>query len=160
VIEPRVVALGQPLAGDDGVGLVVLDALRQVTDLPPCELHFAREATALLGLLDGAERVIVVDALIGVDPGTVLVLERPALQASNARPLSSHGLDALSAIELHAALCATQPPSVVFVGVGVGLLLPTPGAGLTPAVAEAVPLAARHVLELLVGAPDAVLARS
>ena len=67
----RVIGLGQRVAGDDGVGLCVLDALEQD---PPAGVELCRVADAaqLVELVQGAERVVVVDAAVAAGPpGTV-----------------------------------------------------------------------------------------
>jgi len=60
----RVIALGNPLRHDDGVGLEALNRIKQ-QDWPAC-VRFIDGGTCgvdLLGLLEGATRVIIIDAV-------------------------------------------------------------------------------------------------
>ncbi len=65
-MRARVIALGQPAAGDDGVGLAVLEALR-ARNIEGVELCAVAEATAMIPLLEITTPVIVVDAAVGAE---------------------------------------------------------------------------------------------
>jgi len=78
VSRPLVLALGNDLLGDDGVGLAAARLLRE--DLPP---HVDVEETPTGGLdlldwMEGRERVLLLDAVVSGrhPPGTVLELTR------------------------------------------------------------------------------------
>lgn len=141
----RVVGLGQRAAGDDAVGLLVVDAL--VDRVPPCvTLHPVGDPAELVELCDGKARVIVVDAVVdGSPPGTVRRVEVREL-APAGRGLSTHGLSVPQALELAGVLHGPTEIAVV----GVSIALPT-GPALVPsaAVRAAVPVAAALVLEAL-----------
>ncbi|MFO0564570.1 MAG: hydrogenase maturation protease [Polyangiaceae bacterium] len=144
----RVIALGQPAQGDDGVGPRVLE---QLASAPPAgvELVHAGDASRLVELLPGAELVVLVDAALGLEPaGTVREVEEAELGAGKIRPLSSHGLGVRDAIELARALADGPLPRIRIVAVGIEAPL-APGHGLSPAVRAAVPVAARAVLRAL-----------
>jgi len=71
--ECRIICLGNPLMGDDGAGLAVYEALRQ---LPlPEDVELVEAGTiglGLLHLLEGVGRVYLIDAVeMGLAPGTV-----------------------------------------------------------------------------------------
>jgi len=71
--ECRIICLGNPLMGDDGVGIAVYEVLRQKT-LPEgvALVEAGTIGLGLLHLLEGAGRVILVDAVeMGLVPGTV-----------------------------------------------------------------------------------------
>ena len=151
----RVIALGQPAAGDDGVGLAVLRALRTRTLPPGTELMQAHDAVALMPLLETPVPVVVVDAAVGETPGEVLALSADALPATALRPVSSHALSLTAAIALTQALSAGRvSPSIQVVAV---VIAPPErwSEGLSPGIAAAVPEAADRVLQLLQGAPHA-----
>ena len=96
----RVIACGQAAAGDDAVGFAVLDALAQEALPGAPELHRALDATALVPLLEGVRRVVIVDAALGLEPGTVRVCSpREILELGSGR-VSSHGLGVGQVIEL------------------------------------------------------------
>lgn len=146
-MRTRVVGIGQPVAGDDGVGHAVLDALA-AQDLPDdVELVRLREASALLPLLEQAGDVIIVDALVGAgDTGRVVVLETHELSSRALSAVSSHGLGVVQALELARAL-GSEAPRVRFVGVRIT----APSAyrqGLSDAIAKAVPTAVERILSL------------
>ena len=151
-----IVGIGQPAAGDDGVGLVVARALAA----RGAEVRESADASVLLDLLldrlDAApgaptRPVVVVDAVVGGGaPGTVLRLSPDALAAGPA-PLSSHGLGVAEAIELARTLHGDAAAARLAI-VGVAIDRPTgTGEGLSPAVAAAVEPAAALVAALAAG---------
>ena len=105
----RIVGCGNPDAGDDAAGLVAVDRARP---LVPSDVEVVTAPTALhvLDLLEGADTVLLVDAMRttagGRDPGEVVRAESGpdgfpvALRSS----LSSHGLGLAEAVGLAAAL--------------------------------------------------------
>jgi hydrogenase maturation protease len=145
----RVIGLGQAAAGDDGVGLAVIEEIRRLGPPPGIEILEAGEATGLIPLLETSGRVIVVDAVVGHPRvGEVLELSGDALASrpGRLRPLSTHGVALEQAIDLARVLAPGRVTSdIVFVGVAIA-----PPAryttGLSPAVQAAVPVAARAVL--------------
>lgn len=146
----RIIGVGQRFAGDDGVGLAVLDALRGQRLPPGTELLVASEAAGLIELLAGCERAIVVDAVVGGGaPGTVLALAPDAL-AGRQCSASSHGLGVSEAIAL-ACVLGNVTPRIDLVAV---VIAPprVEGPGLSPRVRAGVQRAARRIRALL-GAP-------
>jgi len=145
-----VVGIGQPAAGDDGVGLAVARALagRGV------EVRECADASVVLALLEAERRVVIVDAVVGGGaPGSVLRLD-PAALASGPAPLSSHGLGVAEAIELARTLYGERAArGVAIIGIAIDRP-PAPGAapGLSPAVAAAVEPAAALAAALAAGA--------
>ena len=94
-----VVGLGQPFAGDDGVGPAVVAALG------PCPAHVTLWSTSnaldLTDVMQHAQRVVVVDAALDAGPpGTVRVLDEGALMAGETRPVSSHAVGVRDAVML------------------------------------------------------------
>lgn len=145
----RVIGIGQPAAGDDGVGLVVLDALRR-RDLPAgVRLHAVAEPSGILPLLEGASAVVLVDAVLGARPGDVLHLEAASLAGARVVPLSTHGLGVAQALALARTLAPEAMPARLDI-VGIGIERPAPGStGLSAAVAAAVPRAVEDIIALL-----------
>jgi hydrogenase maturation protease len=146
-----VIALGQAAAGDDGAGLAVLDELRRSGVPNGVELVHAAEDSALLSLLETPAPVVLVDAVLGERPGTVLELSPDELAASGLRPVSTHGLGAVQAI----ALARTLSPGMISPEIRiVGITIARPARythALSPAVSEAVPRAAARVRALVGG---------
>jgi hydrogenase maturation protease len=138
-----IVGVGQRFAGDDGVGHAVVQRLL-ADGIPATGVD---DGVGLLNILvDAAAPVLVVDAVVGGGaPGTIHVLERADLKAGP-RPVSSHGITVLEAIELAARF---NPASEVIL-IGISIDRPDSlGAGLSPKVAASVAKAAKRVTALV-----------
>jgi hydrogenase maturation protease len=138
--EPRaiVVGVGQPTAGDDGVGLLVARALarrgRRAIE--------STDATVILTYLAQGDWVVVVDAVLGEgSAGTVVVLRPEALEGGPS-PVSSHGLGVREVLVLASTLYGPDALRRVDI-VGVMIEGGRRGEDLTPDVAAAVEPAAR-----------------
>lgn len=146
----RVVGLGQALACDDAVGLLVIEALRREGVADGVELFAVTDASALVPLLQTGAPVAIVDAVVGRGaPGDVVTLDERALRRGHARPVSSHGLDVADAVALARALDRAGTSRRVGL---VGVVVPPPAAiGSEPsaAVRAAIPAAARAALAWL-----------
>lgn len=150
-MRARVIGLGQGAAGDDGVGLVVLRALRERALPSDVALHELGEPSALVTLLSGDTPVIVVDAVLGDPAAEVVELSPDELGAHAPLRLSSHGLGVAEAIGLARALAEGRSMPEVRI-VAVTIARPERyQQGLSPEVAAAVPRAVKHVLSLLEG---------
>jgi hydrogenase maturation protease len=148
----RIVGLGQRAAGDDGVGIAVLDWLRERGVAPAVELAEAWEASGLGALLESPGPVVLVDAVLAPAPGRILELTPAQLDDSRRTPVSSHGIGVAEAIAL-ARLLAPDRLSPALRIVGVTIARPRHHTSrLSPAVAGAVPRAAARALAL-VGRP-------
>jgi hydrogenase maturation protease len=144
----HVVGMGQKVAGDDGVGLAVLDELRRRSLPPGTVLVHLREPMDLIELLERQARVVLVDAVLASPPGVVVELGPEELSENAAQPASSHGMGAAQAIRLAQTLSPGVEPRLCVVAVTIAR--PERYAiGLSPAVAAAVPEAADRVLSLL-----------
>jgi hydrogenase maturation protease len=150
-MRARVVGIGQIVAGDDGVGLAVLDELRRRRVPEGTEIVHLADPMDLVPLLERDERVVLVDAVLASPPGVVLELGPDELSRQASQPASSHGMGAAQAIELARALSpGGAAPHLRVVAVTIG----RPEryrVGLSPEVAAAVPQAADRVLQLLGG---------
>jgi len=150
----RIVGCGNPDAGDDGAGLVAVDRVRA---LVPSDVEVVTAPTALhvLDLLEGADNVLLVDAMRttagGRDPGEVVRTPSGAdgLPMALRSSLSSHGLGLAEAVGLAAALGPV--PNVVFLGVEVGDV--RAGRGLSPAVEAALPALVEAIVREAGGGP-------
>ena len=144
----RIIGVGQPLAGDDGVGLAVVEHLRARGVPAGVELCLASEAAALVELCAHDGPVVIVDALLAPPPGRVCEVDGAALEDAGFSPLSSHGVGLREAIELARALAPGRfTPRLALVGVTIAWA--RPGARrLSISVAAAVPRAATLALTL------------
>jgi len=113
-----VIGLGNPLMGDDGLGLVALERLRAGYALPP-EVELVDGGTwgmNLLPVIEDAARVLLIDAIdVAAAPGTPIRLERERLPRYLATKISPHQVDLRDVLAL-AELRGTLPADTVAVG--------------------------------------------
>jgi hydrogenase maturation protease len=148
-MKVRVFALGQPAAGDDGVGLAVLEALRAGGLGPDAELAMVLDPADLVPALGEPGPVVLVDAVVGPAPGTVLVLAPSDVAGWRSCSVSSHGIAMGTALALARSLSGGGEAADLTI-VGIGIARPVVGRqGLSPAVAAAVPVAAASVRRLV-----------
>jgi len=118
-VPTLVIGLGNPLMGDDGAGVAVLERLRDEWDLPP-EVELIDGGTwgmNLLPLVESARHLILVDAIrSGMAPGTLTVLERRELPRYFSLKLSPHQIDLREVLAL-AELRGALPDDLVAVGI-------------------------------------------
>jgi hydrogenase maturation protease len=131
-----VLALGNPLLGDEGVGPRALEALASAPGVPPSVdlLDGGTSGLILVPRIQSAERVLVLDAVsTGRPPGTVVRLDGRDLPRETFGATSVHqlGLGDL----LFASRLSDGPEEVVVLGVepeslglGVGLSAPVENA--------------------------------
>ena len=113
-----VIGLGNPLMGDDGVGLAALAQLRDEWRLDGVELvDGATWGLALLPVIEDAERLVLVDAIAAHgQPGDIVELSRDRLPIYLSRKLSPHQVDLRDALAV-AELRGRLPNDVVAIGV-------------------------------------------
>jgi hydrogenase maturation protease len=124
----RVIGCGNPDAGDDAAGiLVVAHAGEALAAIPGVEVVAQASPLSIVHLLQGADAVVVVDAIRTPDearpPGELVRAESgpDGLPAEIRSSLSSHGLGVAEAVGLAAALGPV--PRVVVLGVEAGVAL-------------------------------------
>ncbi len=144
----RVIGIGNPDRGDDGVGRA---AARWLRERPVGGIEIVEhdgEATGLLDCLDAAETVYLVDACVsGGAAGEIHRFDVTAAPLpSFTFGLSSHGLGLAEAVELARALGRLPPRCIVYAIEGEGF---EPGTRLSPAVEAAVIEVGRRILEEL-----------
>ena len=144
-----VLGLGNVLLRDEGLGVWVAETLKRGVEFPE-GVSIVEGGTLgldLLPLLDGVERLCVIDAVrFGRAPGAVVRLEGDDVPAALSVKLSPHqiGIQDLFAA---ARLMGSEPPSVVLWGMEPGRL--DPGTGFSPPVAESLPRLRDEVIEEL-----------
>ncbi len=141
----RIIGLGNPSRGDDAAGLLAARLVRALSGGAVDVRESAAGGAALPELMEGAERVILIDAArSGREPGTVHRLEASAGRiAREDFPCSTHDMGLADAIELARAL-GTLPRQVIVYGIEAGSL--EAGAAVTSAVRLAVETVARRIL--------------
>jgi hydrogenase maturation protease len=133
--DVRIVGLGSP-HGDDQVGWLLIDRLRQVSGLGAKAIALV-DPTALLDCLDGCDRLVVVDASrSGRQPGTITRLPWPTASLPTCPARSSHGLPVGAVLTLADRL-GRLPAAVVLFGIEIESWEPAspPGAAVTRALA-------------------------
>lgn len=147
----RVLGCGSPLMGDDGVGLKVIEALKntelegldglEIVDAGVCGLD-------LLNLLDGARKVIIVDAILsGTPAGSVHRLEGRDLMA-DAVPstlVSVHDLSISDVLKIGKEV--QKLPEIVVFGIEIGKPATEITMEISPEVLKAVDEVVRLVKE-------------
>lgn len=113
-----VIGLGNPLMGDDGLGLAALEQLRAGWRLSP-SVELVDGGTwglTLLPVIEAAERVLLIDAIdTGGPPGTLHVLEHAQIPRYLATKISPHEVDLRDVLAL-AELRRTLPQDTVAIG--------------------------------------------
>lgn len=144
--RPKVIGVGNGWRGDDAAGLV---AARRLRELAPDGVEVAEaegELSALLDLWEGADDVLVIDAVrSGAGPGTLHRVDARAtsLPARLARH-STHAVGLAEAIELGRTLGRLPSRLIVF---GIEGERFEPGTQLSPAVESGV----HRALDAIVG---------
>ncbi|WP_258360761.1 hydrogenase maturation protease [Moorella sulfitireducens (nom. illeg.)] len=152
-----VIGCGNPLAGDDGVGLKVIEELER-RELPPGvkTIPAGLPGLSLLDYLRGAEQAIIVDAVhAGQEPGTVICCQEKEVARFSWRSLSLHSLGIGETLALgRLADPGGFPSQLILVGIQAGSIVPGE-TSLSPPVTAALPLAMKTIYRLLGGGEDA-----
>ncbi len=144
----KIIAVGNSLYGDDGVGEAVLEALTNIPELENVDLIDG--ATDALGLIDyftDTDHVIIIDAAsMDKEPGTVQVFNSDQVDLMiKTDHLSLHGISLAETFEI-AKLAEALPKKITIVGIEPEQL--QVAAGLSKPVAKAVPVVVSKILEL------------
>jgi len=119
--DTLILGVGNPLRGDDALGVLVVQQLQTKTDLPPhvTVIDGGTEGIGLIPVMETYRRVIVVDAVMMVDQpaGSIRRFTWDEIQlGSVGQPLSLHQSD-LTATLLLADALDSLPPELVIYGV-------------------------------------------
>jgi hydrogenase maturation protease len=151
-VNVLVAGVGNLFLGDDGFGPEVVRRLAASQQPPGVRVadYGIRGMHLAYDLLDGYDRLVLVDALPGGGgpPGEIVVLEIGA-DDLDAGTFDAHGMDPASVLGQLTRLGGTLPPAYL-VGCRAGSV--AEGIGLTPPVEAAVPAAMDAVRSLLVPA--------
>lgn len=147
-----VLGLGNAILCDDGVGI---KAARYIAELGPNPDIVVKEAElagfALIDLLEGFDRAVVIDAVKLRDgkPGDVVIFESSSLEPS-LHLVAGHQIDLPTALEMGRRLGRPVPSSVYIVGVQIENDT-TFSESCTPDVEAAIPTAAHIALRIVAG---------
>jgi hydrogenase maturation protease len=114
-----VLGVGSPLMGDDGLGVEVVEMLRERWTHDP-DIVFLDGGTwgmRVLPYIEGAQRLLLLDVIRDdKDPGTLIRLERDELPRHLRQKLSPHQIDLGEVLAL-AELRGTFPAEAVALGI-------------------------------------------
>jgi hydrogenase maturation protease len=147
-----VVGLGNPILGDGGVGWRVAEEVKKKLppDLPVDVDCLSLGGISLMEHLIGYCYAILIDSFPLEEPlGSILILKLGDLPNYSAfHTASAHNTSLQTAIEMGRSMGAQLPDDVTLVGIATKHVCDFSSA-LSPPVAEAVPQAAKFVLDLL-----------
>ena len=148
-LEARIIGIGQPSAGDDGVGLLVAHELHRTPLARIADIHEIFEPLQLIDLLQDRDLTVIVDALIVEDKiGQVMRLDRNDLLRSPLLPLSSHSVSVSQAIDLAERLSSSHTmPDIHIVGIGITRPIRY-SKKMSPQIVEAVPHAIKTISQI------------
>jgi hydrogenase maturation protease len=114
-----VVGLGNPLMGDDGVGIAAMERLGEQYEIPEGVqlIDGGTWGMNLLPVLESAGNIIFLDAIrIGGEPGTIVELEQDQLPRMLSHKMSPHQIDLREVLAL-AMLRGNLPNQLAAIGV-------------------------------------------
>jgi hydrogenase maturation protease len=140
--QTLILGVGNPLMGDDAVGIIAVERLRERPDLPPgvSVIDGGTDGLGLIPVMEGHRRVVVVDAVeMALPPGTIrrFLWREVRSLGQNGGSLSLHQTDLAGALSLADALGSLPPNVIVF---GVQPQVVEWDAPLSPAVERALPV--------------------
>jgi hydrogenase maturation protease len=147
-MKTLVLGLGNPILGDDGVGIRVARALEGRLNRP--EITVMETSTAGLGLLDllaGYDRAIIVDAIQTGEGkvGQVYQLEPEAFNSTR-HAASPHDVNLATALELGGRLGINLPKEIVIFAIEVENVTSF-SEQCTPEVGRAIPICVDRVIQ-------------
>ena len=148
-MKTRVIGIGNPLRGDDGVGPAVVEMLEEQAMPPDVDLIDGGQAgLGLVGLMEGADRVVLIDAAeMREEPGVSRLFDLSEVLIDDDDPgCSIHNARTGSALRMAKAL-GCLPSEVRIVGVQPKRM--GWATGLSSEVSRALPLVLETVLEVL-----------
>ena len=144
--RPKVIGLGNPIRGDDAVGIRVIEALAgRALSGDPDLIEAGQAGLSLVTLIDHAAYVILVDcAQMGLPPGEVRLLAVGDVVDDGASDL--HGARAATAIRMARSL-GMMPESLTLIGIQPART--GWGEGMSPETERAVDVACEMISALL-----------
>lgn len=144
-VRTVVLGVGSPLMGDDGLGVSVVDELREARPRDP-DIAFLDGGTwgmQVLPFIEQAERLLIVDAVkAGAEPGTLIRLQGDEVPRHLHQKLSPHQIE-LGEVLAVAQLRGLLPGDLVVLGIEPARIelhegLSDPVRGTVPELLEAV----------------------
>ena len=112
-MAPLIIGIGNPIRGDDAVGLRVVEAV----GLSDMVVEHDGEPASLIALWDGCDEVVLVDAVSsGRSPGTIVEIDASHSTLPAGICHSTHALGPAEAVEL-ARVLGRLPASITLLGI-------------------------------------------
>jgi hydrogenase maturation protease len=142
----RIIGIGNLFRGDDAVGLLAARHLRERLDSSLEVMEAEGDGLALLDLMEGADQVIVIDAVkSGGRPGATVRLDlSKESRWGTLVPCSTHAIGIAEAIDLARTL-GRLPMQVILYGIEIDSL--EPGAALSESVRGGLDIVVEQVLK-------------
>lgn len=151
-MKTKIIGCGNLLAQDEALGIRVARELQQMSLPEGVEVVEAgTPGLSLLSLLNGAERVIIVDAVLsGLEPpGTIHRFKGEHLPPKTNFPLNAHGIHWVEALQMALMVEPEKVPGEILV-FGIEIEKMAPGlTGLSDSAERAIPELIRKILEEL-----------
>lgn len=154
-MKTLVIGLGNPILGDDGVGWRVIEELQSKIVNPKSEIELDFASLGGLSLMErmvGFERAILIDAMESAQRPVGIVRVIPLEELPNpsaGHSASAHDTSLITALETGRHMGLVLPEEVFVVAIEAQQVYDF-SEELSPAVADAAPVAAHAVLDILV----------
>jgi hydrogenase maturation protease len=119
-VKTLILGIGNPLRSDDGIGIHVVEALREENLREDVDIKEGLSGLDILGAIAGYERIIMIDALkSGGEPGTIYKLSVEDLHAQQTlHTFSTHDVDIPTMLKLGRDLYpGKMPEDIVIIAV-------------------------------------------
>ncbi len=140
-----ILALGNDLLGDDGVGLLAGDNLMPYTSKDVKVTKSSLSGLYLVDLIEGFDDLLVVDSVIGDNPGKVVMLETRDIGPKIVP--SAHHAGLSEAIEISRQVGMRMPKRVAIVGIQIADSQVL-GTDVSPKVMKGVPSLIEKVIDI------------
>jgi hydrogenase maturation protease len=133
-----IAGVGHPLMGDDSLGLEVIRKLEESCPIARTRLFYAGASPLdILGELAGIKKLIIVDALIGIEPGEIIKQRYGSHHSEvHLNEVETHGIGLVQTLSLAQEL----HPGIDIIVIGAGIEpVAVPGTPLTQALSERIP---------------------
>jgi hydrogenase maturation protease len=150
-VKTLIIGIGNLLRSDDGVGLHVLNSMRNEQISADITLKECATGFDILNEIIGGEKVVIVDAIkSGGNPGTLYLYSPEELQEKpTLHTFSSHEADFLSMLELGKRLYPGKMPENIIIVAIEAADVTTISDKCTPQVERAIPNAVEAIKRLL-----------
>lgn len=115
-----ILGIGNPLRSDDGIGIHVVEALREENLREGVDIREGLSGLDILGAIAGYERIIMIDAIrSGGEPGTIYKLSVEDLHAQQTlHAFSTHDVDIPTMLKLGRDLYpGNMPEDIVIIAI-------------------------------------------